>query len=74
MKRDLTREDLTRIYLSLFLTIIDLKERKRCDHQRYGDLSDKRYEISIQAYTALAEKLYDMLEEADKDEDRTDKG
>lgn len=63
MKRDLTREDLTYIYLSLFLTITDLKERKRCDHQRYGDLSDKRYEISIQGYTALAEKVYDMLEE-----------
>ena len=73
MKRDLTREDLTYIYLSLFLTITDLKERKRCDHQRYGDLSDKRYEISIQGYTALAEKVYDMMED-DKDEDRSDKG
>ncbi len=74
MKRDLTKDDLMRIYLSLFLTITDLKERKRCDHQRYGDLSDKRYEISIQGYTALAEKVYDMLEEDDKDEDRSDKG
>ena len=74
MKRDLTREDLTRIYLSLFLTIIDLKERKRCDHQRYGDLSDKRYEISIQGYTTLAGRIYDMIEEDDKDEDRSDKG
>lgn len=73
MKRDLTREDLTYIYLSLFLTITDLKERKRCDHQRYGDLSDKRYEISIQGYTALAERIYDMIEE-DEDEDRSDKG
>lgn len=74
MKRDLTREDLTYIYLSLFLTITDLKERKRCDHQRYGDLSDKRYEISIQGYTALAERIYDMIEEDDEDEDRSDKG
>lgn len=73
MKTELTREDLTYIYLSLFLTITDLKERKRCDHQRYGDLSDKRYEISIQGYTALAEKVYDMMED-DKDEDRSDKG
>lgn len=73
MKRDLTKDDLMRIYLSLFLTITDLKERKRCDHQRYGDLSDKRYEISIQGYTALAEKVYDMMED-DKDEDRSDKG
>ena len=74
MKRDLTRDDLMCIYLSLFLTIVDLKERKRCDHQRYGDLSDKRYEISIQGYTALAKKVYDMMEEDDKDEDRPDKG
>lgn len=63
MKAELTKDDLMRIYLSLFLTITDLKERKRCDHQRYGDLSDKRYEISIQVYADLAEKLYDMLEE-----------
>ena len=74
MKRDLTQNDLMRIYLSLFLTITDLKERKRCDHQRYGDLSDKRYEISIQGYTTLAEKVFDMIEEDDKDEDRSDKG
>ena len=73
MKTELTRDDLMRLYLSLFLTITDLKERKRCDHQRYGDLSDKRYEISIQGYTALAEKVYDMMED-DEDEDRTDKG
>lgn len=63
MKRDLTRDDLMCIYLSLFLTITDLKERKRRDHQRYGDLSDKRYEISIQGYTTLAEKVFDMIEE-----------
>lgn len=74
MKRDLTQDDLMRIYLSLFLTITDLKERKRCDHQRYGDLSDKRYEISIQGYTTLAEKVFDMIEEDGKDEDRSDKG
>lgn len=74
MKRDLTQDDLMHIYLSLFLTITDLKERKRCDHQRYGDLSDKRYEISIQGYTTLAEKVFDMIEEDGKDEDRSDKG
>lgn len=73
MKAELTKDDLMRIYISLFLTITDLKERKRCDHQRYGDLSDKRYEISIQGYTALAEKVYDMMED-DEDEDRPDKG
>ena len=61
--KDLTREDLMYIYFSLFLTITNLKERKRRDHQRYGDLSDKRYEISIQGYTALAEKVYDMMED-----------
>lgn len=59
----LTRDDLMRIYLSLFLTITDLKERKRCDHQRYGDLSDKRYEISIQGYTELAGRIFDMMED-----------
>lgn len=72
MRAELTKDDLMRLYLSLFLTITDLKERKRCDHQIYGDLSDKRYEISIQGYTTLAEKIYDMLED-DKDEDRTDR-
>ena len=61
--KDLTREDLMYIYFSLFLTIVDLKERKRCDHQKYGDLSDKRYEISIQGYTTLAEKIFDMMED-----------
>lgn len=59
----LTRDDLKCIYCSLFLTITNLKERKRCDHQRYGDLSDKRYEISIQGYTTLAEKIFNMMEE-----------
>lgn len=73
MKAELTKDDLMRLYLSLFLTITDLKERKRCDHQRYGDLSDKRYEISIQGYTELAGRIYDMLED-DRDEDRPDKG
>lgn len=63
MKEDLTRDDLLGLYCSLFLTITNLKERKRCDHQRYGDLSDKRYEISIQGYTTLAEKIFNMMEE-----------
>lgn len=74
MKAELTRDDLMCLYFSLFATITDLKERKRRDHQRYGDLSDERYESCIQAYTALAEKIFDMLEEDDKDEDRSDKG
>ena len=63
MKRDLTREDLLYLYCSIFATITDLKELKRRDHQRYGDLSDERYEICIQAYTALAEKIFDILED-----------
>lgn len=63
MKRDLTGDDLLCLYCSIFATITDLKELKRRDHQRYGDLSDKRYEISIQGYTALAEKVYDMMED-----------
>lgn len=61
--KDLTRDDLRCIYLSLFLTITDLKERKRCVHQRYGDLSDERYESNIQVCTALAEKIFDMMED-----------
>ena len=73
MKTELTRDDLMCLYFSLFATITDLKERKRRDQQRYGDLSDERYESCIQAYTELAEKIFDMLEEADKDGDRTDK-
>lgn len=73
MKAELTRDDLMCIYFSLFATITDLKERKRRDHQRYGDLSDERYESRIQAYTELAGRIYDMLEEDDKDEDRPDK-
>lgn len=74
MKEDLTGDDLLCLYCSLFATITDLKELKRRDHQRYGDLSDERYESCIQAYTALAEKIFDLLEEDDKDEDRSDKG
>lgn len=74
MKAELTKDDLMCLYCSLFLTITDLKEHKRRDHQRYGDLSDERYESCIQVYTALAGKVYDMLEEDDKDEDRSDKG
>lgn len=74
MKAELTRDDLMCIYLSLFATITDLKERKRRDHQRYGELYDERYESCIQVYTALAGRIYDMIEEDDKDEDRSDKG
>ena len=73
MKIDLTKDEMMCLYCSIFATITDLKERKRRDHQRYGDLSDERYESCIQAYTALAEKVYDMLEE-DTNEDRSDKG
>ena len=74
MKAELTRDDLLCLYFSLVATVTDLKERKRRDHQRYGDLSDERYESCIQAYTALAGRIYDMIEEDDKDEDRSDKG
>lgn len=59
----LTRDDLMCIYCSLFLTITDLKEHKRRDHQRYGDLSDERYESCIQVYTALTGKISDMMED-----------
>lgn len=59
----LTRDDLMCIYLSLFLTITNLKECKRCVQQRYGELYDERYEISIQGYTTLAEKIFDMMED-----------
>ncbi len=74
MKTELTKDEMLRLYFSLFATITDLKERKRRDHQRYGDLSDERYDSCIQAYTELAGRIYDMLEEDDKDEDRSDKG
>lgn len=74
MKLELIEDALMGLYCSLFANVCKLKENKKSDHQRYGDLSDKRYEISIQGYTALAEKVYDMMEEDDKDEDRPDKG
>lgn len=74
MKMEMTYGELMCMYCSLFRTISDLKEAKIRDHQRYGERYDERHEITIQAYTALAEKVYDMLEEDDKDEDRPDKG
>ena len=63
MTTELTKDDLRALYCSLFATITDLKKLKRRDHQRYGDLSDERYDSCIQAYTALAEKIFNMLEE-----------
>ena len=62
MKRDLTGDDLQCLYCSIFATITDLKELKRRDHQRYGDLSDERYDSCIQVYTELAGRIYDMME------------
>ncbi len=72
MTIEMTYGELMCMYCSLFRTISGLKEAKIRDHQRYGERYDERHEITIQAYTALAEKLYDMMEEADKDEDRTE--
>ena len=63
MKIDLTMVDLLCLYCSLFRTISDMKEAKIHDHQLYGEKYNERYERAIQAYTALAEKVYDMLEE-----------
>lgn len=63
MKLELIEDALMDLYCSIFATITDLKELKRRDHQRYGDLFDERHEWLIQKYTALAEKIYDMMED-----------
>lgn len=73
MKTELTMDDLLYLYCSLSRAISDMKEAKIRDHQRYGERYDERPEITIQAYTALAEKVYDMLEEDDNDGDKPDK-
>lgn len=74
MKAELTYGDLLCIYCCLFRTISDIKEAKKLDHQRYGEKYDERHERTIQACTELAGRIHDMLEEDDKDEDKTDKG
>lgn len=63
MKTELTKYDLALLNCCLFATITDLKERKRRDHLRYGEEFDERHEWLIQKYTALAEKIYDMMED-----------
>lgn len=63
MKVELTKYDLALLNCCLFATITDLKERKRREHQIYGEEADEMYERSIQACTALAGKIYDMLED-----------
>lgn len=63
MKMEMTYGELMCMYCSLFRTIYSLKKAKIRDQQRYGERYDERHEITIQAYTTLAEKVYDMLEE-----------
>lgn len=63
MKIELTKDELMYLYCSLFGTINALMENKRRDHLRYGEEFDERHEWLIQKYTALAEKIYDMMED-----------
>lgn len=63
MKIELTKDELMLLYCSLFVTIYGLRENKRRDHQRYGDEFDERHVMLIQTYIALAEKVYDMMED-----------
>ena len=73
MKLELIEDALMGLYCSLFATVCKLKENKKSDHQRYGEEFDERHDVLIQTYTALAEKVYDMMEDY-KHEEGPDRG